>query len=229
MIPDYQLIRSRKRKKTISLALSREGKVVVRAPYGVPVVEIAKFVDQKRAWLNRKMAEFKGLPKQGHSSSLIPGEAVLYLGTPYPLFVGERESAGKDSLRWSGDAFYLSCRNPAVGKALLGKWYEKQARDFFPVRVAHFSDLMGVLSSSIRISSARSRFGSCSSQKRISLSWRLMMAPVAVIDSVIVHELGHLKEMNHSPRFWSFVCTFCPDYNRHKKWLKAAGRSLMEF
>lgn len=186
-------------------------------------------MDKKKIWLNRKMAEFKALPKKVISAPLINGEAVLYLGAPYPLFVGPGEPGGKDTLRWSGQAFHLTCRNPAVGKALLGKWYEKQARDFFPVRVAHFSDLMGVVPSSLRISSARFRFGSCSSRKRISLSWRLMMAPVEVIDAVIVHELGHLKEMNHSFRFWSFIRMFCPDYDRHKKWLKEEGRHLMDF
>jgi len=229
MIPDYQLIRSRKRKKTITLALSRDGAVVVRAPYGVPVAEIASFVDQKRVWLNRKMAEFKALQKKGRSAPLIPGEAVLYLGTPYPLFITPSEQVRKDTLCWSGHAFHLSCRNLMVGKALLGEWYGKQARDFFPLRVAHFSDLMGVAPSSIRVSSARFRFGSCSSRKRISLSWRLMMAPVEVIDSVVIHELAHLREMNHSNRFWSFVRPFCPDYDRHKKWLKAEGWRLMEF
>lgn len=229
MIPEYQLIRSRKRKKTISLALTREGKVVVRAPYGVPAAEIALFVDKKKVWLNRKINELQARPRKNLPVPFIPEEAVLYLGVPYPLCVAVSETAGKDTLRWSGQAFHLNCRNPAVGKVLLGKWYEKQGRDYFPIRVARFSDLMGVVPSSIRVSSARFRFGSCSSRKRISLSWRLMMAPAEVIDAVIVHELGHLKEMNHSRRFWSFVRTFCPDYDRYKKWLKAEGRPLMEF
>jgi predicted metal-dependent hydrolase len=229
MIPDYQLIRSRKRKKTISLALTREGNVVVRAPYGVTTTEIAAFVDKKKVWLNRKITELQARPQKDLPVPFIPGEAILYLGVPYPLYVAVSEPVGKDTLHWSGQAFHLTCRNLAVGKALLGKWYKKQGRDYFPLRVAHFSDLMGVVPSSIRVSSARFRFGSCSSRKRVSLSWRLMMAPLEVIDSVIVHELAHLKEMNHSSRFWSFVRTFCPDCDRHKKWLKAEGWSLMEF
>jgi predicted metal-dependent hydrolase len=104
-----------------------------------------------------------------------------------------------------------------------------QATNYFTARVAHYSAVMGVVPSNVRVSSARFRFGSCSAEKRVSLSWRLMMAPVAVIDSVIIHELSHLKEMNHSHRFWSFVRMFCPDYDRHKKWLKTEGRHLMAF
>ena len=229
MIEDYRLIRSRKRKKTVTLTLSREGIAIVRAPYGVPVSEIASFVEKKRAWLNRKLAEFKADPRDRSPVSLIPREEIFYFGESYPLFLLDDVPGGKDTLHWTGEAFHLTGRNLSAGKALLGKWYEKQARIFFPARVAHYSSVMGVVPAKIRVSSARFRFGSCSAGTRISLSWRLMMAPVAVIDSVIIHELSHLKEMNHSSRFWSFVRMFCPDYERHKKWLKTAGRHLMEF
>jgi predicted metal-dependent hydrolase len=229
MIEDYRLIRSRKRKKTITLTLSREGIAIVRAPYGVPVAEIALFVEKKRVWLNRKMAEFKADHRDRFPVSLNPGEGIFYLGESYPFCLQDDHAGGKDTLIWTGNAFHLMCRNLSAGKALLGKWYERQARDFFPTRVAHYGSIMGVVPSSIRVSSARFRFGSCSAGKRVSLSWRLMMAPLEVIDSVIIHELSHLKEMNHSERFWSFVCMFCPDYGRHKKWLKTEGKRLMEF
>jgi hypothetical protein len=229
MIEDYRLIRSRKRKKTVTLALSREGIAIVRAPYGVPTAEIALFVEKKRAWLNRKMAEFKTDFLGRSAVPLNPEEGIFYLGKTYPLFLQGDEMRLKDTLHWTGDAFHLTCRNVSAGKALLGNWYKDQARNIIPARVAHYSAVMGVIPSSVRVSSARFRFGSCSAEKRVSLSWRLMMAPVTVIDSVIIHELAHLKEMNHSERFWSFVRMFCTDYDRHKKWLKKEGRRLMEF
>lgn len=229
MHDDYQLIRSRRRKKTITLTLSREGTVVVRAPYGVPVAEIASFIDKKKVWLDRKRAEFPDDRRDCFSPSLNTGRGVFYLGVSYPLLLLENRLLGKEALRWTGDAFCLTCQNAASGKALLCRWYKKQAENFFPNRVAHYSSVMGVVPLHIRISSARYRFGSCSTGKRISFNWRLMMAPVEVIDSVIIHELSHLKEMNHSERFWSFVRMFCPDYDRYKKWLKTEGSYLLEF
>ncbi|HOO40718.1 MAG TPA: SprT family zinc-dependent metalloprotease [Syntrophales bacterium] len=226
---EYTLIRSRKRKRTLSLVLTRTGEVVVRSPYGVSAEEIDVFVESRRAWLNRKKAELTARAEKTPSGSLTSGERALYLGVSYSLSTVENDGGQKDALTWTGDAFHLLCRNALVGKELFKRWYAEQARHYFPVRVAFHSAVMGVAPSSIRVSSARSRFGSCTAGKRISLSWRLMMAPPEVIDSVIIHELGHLRELNHSPRFWSLIRQFCPDYDRHKLWLRTNGRSLVEF
>ncbi|HPX82802.1 MAG TPA: M48 family metallopeptidase, partial [Syntrophales bacterium] len=81
----------------------------------------------------------------------------------------------------------------------------------------------GCRARSVRISEARSRWGSCSAANRLAFSWRLMIAPPAVIDYVVVHELAHLREKNHSPRFWALVGEICPDYRQRRRWLKTAG------
>jgi len=226
---DFTLIRSRKRKKTISLAVNREGSVVVRAPYGVPRTEIEGFVSRKRAWLVRKLKEFKAGSGDASEAPLLAGDGILYLGNVYPLSVNLCALPGKQALLWDGSAFHLSCREPAAGKNLLTRWYVRQANAFFPGRMAQHAERMGVSPKNLRISSARFRWGSCSTRQCISLSWRLMMAPVAVIDSVMIHELAHLRELNHSSRFWTFVRTYCPEYDRHKRWLNREGRYLMEF
>ena len=228
MSREYTLIRSRKRKRTLSLVLTGAGEVVVRSPYGVPAEEIDAFVASRRAWLNRKRDELKARAEKTPSAPLTPGSGVFYLGVSYPFFIVVNDAGQKDALRWTGDAFHLLCRSTSAGKDLFKRWYAEQAGRYFPGRVAFHSAAMGVVPSSVRVSSARSRFGSCNAAKKVSLSWRLMMAPPEVIDSVIIHELGHLKELNHSHRFWSFVRQFCPDYDRHKLWLKMNGRYLVE-
>ncbi|MBN1546886.1 MAG: M48 family metallopeptidase [Syntrophaceae bacterium] len=226
---DFTLIRSRKRKKTISIAVNREGRVIVRAPYGVALAEIEGFVNLKRAWLVQKLAEFKARSGDTSKTPLIVGDGILYLGNVYPVSVNLCALPGKEVLLWNGSAFQLICREPMGGKALLAQWYASQAGAMLPGRVAHYSRIVGVIPSSIRVSSARCRFGSCSAAKRISLSWRLMMAPLTVIDAVIIHELCHLIEMNHSNRFWALVGSFCPGYDHAKSWLKQNGKCLVVF
>lgn len=214
----------------MSIMVNREGQVFVRVPHGMPQSEIDVFLQQKRAWLNRKITEFKAGPIPPALDSFLPGEQVFYLGNGYPLYRDRQDKVdAKDALHWSGHAFHLVCREPAEEKILLTRWYIRQAKVLFPGRVAQHAEKMNVYPRNVRISSARFRWGSCSTRRCISLSWRLMMAPVAVIDSVMIHELAHLKEMNHSPRFWSFVRTYCPEYDRYKKWLNREGRCLMEF
>jgi len=95
-----------------------------------------------------------------------------------------------------------------------------RAKEILPQRVAHFADLMELSPTQVKVSSAKSRWGSCSSKGSLNFSWRLMLAGDEVIDYVVVHELAHLREMNHSPRFWAVVEQAMPDYQRRKKLLK---------
>jgi len=230
MEPGYTLIRSRKRRKTMSIIVNREGQVVVRVPDGVSLSEIEAFVRQKRAWINRKITTFQTGSFPPVPDLFLTGKQVLYLGDAYPLSMDRNVNGdAKDALYWNGEAFRVVCREPIGGKNLLIRWYVRQAEAFLPGRMAQHAERMGVSPKNLRVSSARFRWGSCSTRQCISLSWRLMMAPVAVIDSVIIHELAHLREMNHSTRFWSFVRTYCPEYDRHKRWLNEEGRYLMEF
>ena len=227
---EYKLIRSRKRKKTMAIMVNRDGQVVLRVPHEVPLSKIEAFVQQKRAWLSQKITAFKTGSIPPVPDLFLPGKQVLFLGDTYPLCMDRHmDEHAKDALYWNGDAFRVVCREPAAGKILLSRWYVRQAKTFFPGRMAQHAERMGVSPKNLRISSARFRWGSCSTRQCISLSWRLMMAPVAVIDSVMIHELAHLREMNHSSRFWRFVRTYCPEYDRHKRWLNTEGRYLMEF
>ncbi len=102
-----------------------------------------------------------------------------------------------------------------------------QAKRRIPERVAHFAPLAGVRCGRITIRSQRSRWGSCSAMGNLNFNCLLMLAPEEVLDYVVVHELCHRKEMNHSPRFWAEVEKLCPDYKTHKKWLKDNGNSLI--
>ena len=97
---------------------------------------------------------------------------------------------------------------------------QKRARELIPARVAHYGELMGLTPAGISITSARTRFGSCSSKGRLSFSWRLMLYPDDAIDYVVVHELAHLRHMDHSPAFYALVERYLPDWKRRRRLLK---------
>ncbi|MFC1722055.1 M48 family metallopeptidase [Patescibacteria group bacterium] len=98
--------------------------------------------------------------------------------------------------------------------------YKSLAREIIEKKVDHFSSIIDVDLKKIRLSGAKKRWGSCSSNKTISLNWKLIFVPEEVFDYVVIHELSHIKHMNHSQKFWNEVKNYCPNYKTHKKWLK---------
>ena len=104
--------------------------------------------------------------------------------------------------------------------------YRQAAKEYIPKRVAYYAQLLDVTYATISIRDQKTRWGSCSSKGNLSFSWRLILAPPKVLDYVVVHELCHRKEMNHSPRFWALVESLVPDYKTHRKWLKENGEKL---
>ena len=113
-------------------------------------------------------------------------------------------------------------------KEALEKRYRKAAKIYIPQRVEYYARHVGVTYEAVRIREQKTRWGSCSSNKTLSFNWRLMLAPPQILDYVIVHEVCHLRHMNHSKEFWSLVETIMPDYKDKKKWLKENGHRLYE-
>lgn len=112
-------------------------------------------------------------------------------------------------------------------RAALEKRYIEAAKAYFPKRAAHFAAITGGTYHRITIRDQKTRWGSCSAKGTLSFNWRLMLAPPAVLDYVVVHELCHLTHMNHSKAFWALVESACPDYRTHRKWLKDHGQTLV--
>ena len=168
---DYTLIRARRR--TMSLQLDRDGRAVVRAPYGVKKEFIDRFVAEHGDWLQRAREK----------------QAARRLVHPEPT-EAERE-------------------------ALLAR-----AKEYLPARVAYWSAVMGLAPAGIRITSARTRFGSCSGKNSICFSWRLMQYPSEAIDYVVVHELAHIRRHDHSPAFYALIERYMPDWRERAALLK---------
>ena len=112
-------------------------------------------------------------------------------------------------------------------RAALETRYRKAAKEYFAARVAYYEPIIGVTHNSISIRDQKTRWGSCSSNGNLNFNWRLMLAPPRVLDYVVVHELCHRKEMNHSKAFWHTVEMVLPDYKELRKWLRENGRTLV--
>ena len=122
--------------------------------------------------------------------------------------------------------FRLPVKALPKAPALLAAWYKNQARLILTERTDHFAQQFGLKYRSIRITSARTRWGSCSQLNALSFTWRLVMTPIEIVDYIVVHELAHVVEKNHSRAFWSQVERMLPDYRIRRKWLKTNGRLL---
>jgi len=219
MIEINKLVRSKR--KTLSLIIETDGKLTVRAPLRMKDADIWQFIEAKQSWIKRKQAQVREVavvPRR-----FVDGEMLWYLGKQIPLRI---VPDGKPALAIDG-AFKLTQSAWSNAESIFTVWYKKQARKVLTERVEFFAQKFGFKPGKVRISSARTRWGSCSSKETLSFTWRLVMAPPDVIDYVVVHELCHLKEMNHSNVFWAQVEMILPDYKQHRKWLKMNGKFLV--
>jgi hypothetical protein len=216
--PD-RIIRSRRR--TISLEITRDAVLIVRAPLRTTDAYIGNLIKEKRAWIEKKMAEMRSRPVP-HERRFARGEEFLFLGKSYPLEV----LVGSDAGITLGDRLYIGeDRLPEI-RGLLTAWYTEKAAEILPVRVAGFAAILDYRPKKIRISDTQRRWASCSTSGTLSFCWRLVLAPPEVIDYVIVHELVHMRQPDHSNLFWEKVRRAMPDYERHRDWLRENERML---
>ena len=196
----YDLIRSARR--TIGLEIMADGKLLVRAPYRVSKAEINRLLEQKRNWI------LAHLEKQAQKKAQIEAEKEAKRQA--------RLQAGLDPEPEPEKLTFAEIQKLA-----------KEAMVYFPQKTAEYAKLVGVTYSRITIRNQRTKWGSCSGKGNLNFNCLLMLAPEHVRDYVIVHELCHRLEMNHSPRFWAQVERVMPDYKTAKEWLKVHGAELM--
>jgi predicted metal-dependent hydrolase len=215
-----QLVRSRR--KTIAIIVQRDGTVLVRAPLKASERTIYAFIESKSAWIReKKLLAAQHAPSQ--TRKFAAGEKFLLLGKEIPLRISLSQQA---ALTLLDDGFNLSAKMLPQAPAVFEHWYKARARLVLTGRVQLLAAQHGFHYDKVRITSARTRWGSCSSRGSLSFTWRLVMAPLAVVDYVVIHELAHLKVKNHSAVFWAEVTRLMPDYKRHRDWLKVNGQSL---
>ncbi len=217
MHPIDEIIRTRR--KTIALVIQPDGRLVVRAPKRATLKQIYAMVKQHTNWIAKKQKQAQETYVASTPREFVAGEEFLFLGQSYRLEIVEAE---KPVLQLNGNFQLAESALPQAAQ-FFEKWYRQQARGVFTERVQTYAGEYGFEYGKLRLSSARMRWGSCSSKGTISLTWRLIMVPLEIVDYVVVHELTHLRENNHSKAFWSAVAAIMPDYKERRKWLKENG------
>ena len=205
----------RSRRKTLTLEITREGELIVRAPFRTPDSAIEDFIREKQGWIVRKMAEIKRHPRPvAHWYE--EGEMFLFLGGSYPLTFVDDDRTGIRRL----DRLYVPRSMEPWVRSGVKHWFMREAQLIVRERCAYFSMVTGLLPASVHITDAWRRWGSCTHAGTINFSWRLVQAPLRIIDYVVVHELVHLRQPDHSKKFWGKVEAILPDYRERRKWLR---------
>lgn len=211
-----KLIRSKR--KTVSLTITQDARVVVRAPLKTPLDYIRKILQKKSSWIRKKQKVSREWWKKYRPKAIVNGETFLFLGKKYQLKIIR---AGND-VELAGSLNIPQDLLPHAGDAIID-WYKRQALITITERVDRYSRLTGLKYKSIRISSASRRLASCGCRGTLNFSWRIILAPLEIIDYIVVHEMSHLEHMNHSKKFWDKVKSIMPGYAERKKWLKDNG------
>lgn len=218
----------RARRRTIGFAIGPEG-LVVSAPARVPLREIDAALADKAGWVLRKLAEVQQRQASQAAARIHwrDGAVLPYLGQPLAVVLDPGRARGA-RLDDSTQPPRLCLGLPAdaspeqIGQAVQA-WLQRQARQLFEARLQHHAPTLGVQWHKLALSSAGTRWGSANGRGHIRLNWRLMHLRLPVLDYVVVHELAHLRVMDHSPRFWAVVAGVLPDYLALRAELKAAA------
>ena len=217
----HQIIRSNR--KTLSLSINENSDLIVRAPQRVSDDEIQKFISEKSDWIDKKQRLIKARLKDSENHHL--NLQCLYLGSLYPLKI---DNNNVKPISFNGHMFTIANVNREEISLPLKSWYKKRFIEVALPRLSYFSDKHKLKFNQVRVKEQKTLWGSCSSKNNINLNYLLIMAPMKVIDYVIVHELVHTIHKNHSSKFWHKVETIMPNYKDARKWLKENGYRLRQ-
>ena len=219
----YTIQRSTKRRK-LTISVERDRSVVVHAPEKTSDEKIRQVVESKRQWIYEKIGhpqKYQNLPHPP-GKELVSGESALYLGRQYRI---EVVRTGLAKVRFV-QRFLIPTTEGETRVEALREWYIGKAREKIVPRVKYHVRALGVSVAGVKIADNRFRWGSCTLNNNVNFNWRLIKAPMFVIDYVIIHELAHLIEANHTPRFWNIVRAQTPTMEKAKAWLKENGQLL---
>lgn len=211
MIQPDEIIRSNR--KTISVCISPLGKITVRAPKRCDTGRIFAFLQEKEGWILRQKAKTAGAGMRLPTENL-HGYTFLLLGKQRQIFLDDGKTVRFDE---QTDTIYLPKSN---AQTKLIQWLKTNAKRIFTQQTQRIARLMDCEYRSVSVTSAKTRWGSCSGNNALHYSFRLLYASKEVIEYVIIHELAHTRHKNHSKLFWQEVEKYCPQWKTHRAWLK---------
>lgn len=217
---DYKIVFAKR--KTLTITVERDRSVVVTAPEGTSPEKIRQVVESRKLWLYEKTRHAQKYDPLPHppGKELITGESILYLGRQYRIELVE----GKGEIQF--EQKFLVPRALTAKSTPFRDWFMARAEEKILPRVTLHARNLGVAFKEAKIGDGKYRWGSCRPNDNVIFNWRLIKAPMFVIDYVIVHELAHLIEQNHTPRFWNIVRAQAPTMEKAKAWLQKNGALL---
>ena len=213
----HKIIKSKRR--TLSLSINENAELIVRAPNQISNKKIEEFIIEKSKWINKN----KNLMQSRINEMNDSDSDYLFLGNIYPLI---KVNENSNKIDFNGTEFITSIENQDKFKSSLKSWYKIKFKEIAIPRLNYFSDKYNLKINQVRFKNQKTLWGSCSSKNNINLNYLLVMAPMIVIDYVIIHELVHTVHKNHSENFWNAVEAIMPDYKKAKKWLNKNGYKL---
>jgi predicted metal-dependent hydrolase len=219
----YTIVRSPRRRK-LTITVERDRSVVVHAPVETSEGKIRRLVESRRQWIfekTRHEQKYDDLPHPP-GKELVNGESAMYLGRSYRI---EIVSTDSNEIEFA-QTFFVPVDLTDRKLEAFRSWYIARAEERILPRVRQHARQLGVEFADARIVDNRYRWGSCTVNNNLTFNWRLIKAPMPVIDYVVVHELAHLIEANHTPRFWNIVKAQIASMDKAKRWLKEHGQLL---
>jgi predicted metal-dependent hydrolase len=212
----------RSKRKTMMMRLVTEGELLVKVPKQITSVEIKNFIAKNNNWIQKQVKKFQKHNSDDWKPLFQDGGLFFVFGELYTLKIAARSiyPVIKHKTIHVGDTVKKSITIQVT------QAYKKLAREYFQAKLIEYATITNFTYSDWKLKNNKTNWGSCSSKKNINLNWRLIMAPPEVIDYVIIHELCHLKQMNHSEKFWLLVTQFDPQWKEHSNWLKVNGYLL---
>ena len=212
------------RRKTVELIVDRGGELRISAPPKVGKAWLEKFVREKRFWLYTKLAEKEALLHPVVEKQFVTGEGFPYLGRSYRLLLVDRQD---EPLKLKAGRFCLGRTQAKHGRKTFTAWYASRAQEWLRRRVRDWTARMAVEPKKIEVRDLGFRWGSCSKSGTINFHWAAILLPPSIVDYVIVHELAHLHEPNHTTAFWQRVRRAMPDCDDRRTWLAERGGELV--
>lgn len=221
----YEVRRSKNRKR-LTINVERDKSIVVLAPENTSDEKINQVIESKKMWIYKKLSHPQKLQPKPHApgKEIVNGESLYYLGQQYSVEINDTTKQG---IKFD-NKFYFPRQSSSKNKELLKEWYKYKAKEIIIPRTNQYVKDLGVTIKAVKIVDNKYRWGSCTPKNNINISWRLIKAPMFVIDYIIVHELAHLIEANHTPEFWNILKAKLTKIEKAKLWLKENGQYLQE-
>jgi predicted metal-dependent hydrolase len=221
------LMRRSLKARSLRLQIVLDGpKIILTAPRFAMNFEVTRFLKNRLPWIEKQLGKIEKQAKLRPAPKYVSGDIYYYFGEQVTLIL-EPSDKKRPEIKIRGDKMKISVYKNAtrsegikIIRQTIEKFYKKKAEEVVHDRLEHFNEHYGFKYKRVTMRNQKSRWGSCSRDKNLNFNWRLIMAPIEVIDYVVVHEMCHLEQMNHSKNFWNLVAETVPDYKVFRKWLR---------